>query len=147
VDQKPQIISAEVAAQIAEWIANRGGAAIWESIDLSDPGFSLMTPVRTAEGEPALKPHWEVANSPARIITNAADIVVSTDEEVKPFRVAIRPGSNGMSLKVSDGGSRRIRSALAKAGEGAYHQFDYITQEVLILKPSKLTPLTEWRQS
>ena len=40
--------------------------------------------------------------------------------EVKRFHVAVRLGSQGFSLKVSDGGSRRIRREVAKAGAGAF---------------------------
>lgn len=49
-----------------------------------------------------------------------------------------------MTLKVTDGGSRRIRAAVSKAGEGSWYTFDYSTQEAVILKPSSLTTLGAW---
>ena len=59
------------------------------------------------------------------------------DIEVKRFRVGVRWGSQGFTLKVTDGGSRRIRREVSKAGDGAYHVFDYMTQEAVIMKPAK----------
>ena len=56
-------------------------------------------------------------------------------EEVKRFHVGVRMGSNGLALKVTDGGSRRIRREVSKAGEGAYYAFDYLTQDAIILRP------------
>lgn len=87
----PYIISSENVPRISEWLFTRGGIAIWNSVDLSDPSFSLTTPVLTAEGQPTPRPHWKVANKPARIITDSAEVVVSTDKEVRRFHVAIRP--------------------------------------------------------
>jgi len=140
----PHIVTAENAQRIADWLDTRGGIAIWQSVDLSDPGFSLTTPVRGIDGQAVTKPHWKLGNTPARIITDAADVLVSKDVEVRRFRVGVRVGSQGFSLKVSDGGSRRIRSAVAKAGEGAYHVFDYGTQEAVIMKPESQIPLLEF---
>jgi len=39
---------------------------------------------------------------------------------------------------------RSIRTAVAKAGEGAYHTFDYATQEAVILKPESQIPLPDY---
>lgn len=72
--------------------------------------------------------------------------MVAIDREVKRFHVAIRMGSQGFSMKCTDGASRRIRSAVAKAGEGAYHVFDYTTQEAVIMAPEKVIPLPEWEK-
>jgi hypothetical protein len=58
-------------------------------------------------------------------------------KEVKRFRVGIRMGSQGLRVKVTDGGSRRIRREVAKAGAGATYTFDYMTQEAVILVPEE----------
>jgi hypothetical protein len=71
-------------------------------------------------------------------------VLVSKDVEVKRFRVGVRAGSQGLSLKVTDGGTRRIRSAVKRAGEGAYYKFDYSTQEAVIFKPGTQIPLLEF---
>ena len=141
---EPYIIDPQNAERIAEWLKTRGGLAIWKSVDLSDPGFSMTTPVNNADGTPAVKPHWKLENTPSRIITDPAEVLVSKDVEVKRFHIAIRPGSQGLNFKVSDGGSRRIRAEEEKAGEGAYHVFDFSTQEAVILKPESQVSLTEF---
>ena len=47
------IIAPGNAPKIAEWLRTRGGIATWKSVDLSDPGFSMTTPVNNADGTPA----------------------------------------------------------------------------------------------
>lgn len=141
---KPHIVNVENAAKIAEWLRTRGGIAVWRSINLSNPGASWTSPVLDAGGQLAGKPTWQAANTPERIIADPAEVIVATDKEVKRFRVGVRQSSNGMSFKVTDGGTNRIRREVAKAGENAYHAFDYSTQEAVILVPAEMVPLTEW---
>lgn len=138
--------TAQAAPLIKSWLETRGGIAIWRSIDLSDPGRSITTPVKTAEGDPASKPHWSMANKPERIITSVDDVEVCMDKEVKRFRVAIRRGAQGLSFKCTDASSRRIRKAVEKAGKGAHHVFDYWTQEAVIMAPEKIIPLAEYKE-
>jgi hypothetical protein len=141
---EPHTIRAEDAHLISEWIRTRQGIAIWRSINLSNPGASWTTPVLDESGKRVTKPTWESANEPERIITDVADVLVSVDKEVKRFHIGVRMGGQGFSLKVTDGGTRRIRRAVAKAGEGAYYQFDYMTQEAVILAPEKTMSLAQW---
>src|ERR1700693_5710362 len=103
---RPHIVNEVNAALFDEWIRTRGGLAVWRSINLSNPGASWTTPLRNADGSPVTKPTWEAANQPERVITDPADVVVSVDKEVQRFHVALRMGSQGLSIKVSDGGSR-----------------------------------------
>jgi hypothetical protein len=140
-------VSPENAAKFWDWIQNRGGVAIWRSVNLSNPGASWSTPARTIDNQLTPRPTWQAENHPSRVITDAADIEVSIDKEVKRFHVAIRRGSQGLSFKCTDASSRRIEREVAKAGEGAYHTFDYLTQEAVIMKPEKTVPLIEWLQS
>lgn len=58
------------------------------------------------------------------------------DIEVKRFHIGLRMGSQGLIVKVTDGGTRRIRHEVAKAGDGAYYTFDYGTQEAVIMRPA-----------
>ncbi len=143
----PHVVTVENAEKIAFWLETRGGIAVWRSINLSNPGASWTTPAKNADGTSVTKPTWEVGNEPERIIMDLAEVLVSKDVEVKRFRVGIRLGSQGLSYKVTDGGSRRIRSAVAKAGEGAYHLFDYSSQEAVIMKPDSQIPLLEFLRS
>jgi hypothetical protein len=141
---KPYITTPDNAAKIADWLRTRGGIAIWESADLSRPGDSVTTPVTMSDGQPYPKPYWWVAAQPGCIITGFADVLVSKDVEVRRFHVAVRLGDNGLKYKCTDGASRRIRAAVAKAGKGAYYQFDYDTQEAVIFKPDSQVPLLDW---
>ena len=140
----PHVVREQDAPKIASWLRERGGLAVWSSINLSNPGTSWTTPLNDANGQPITKPTWESASEPERVITDLAEVVVSIDKEVKRFRVGVRMGGNGLQLKVTDGGTRRIRSAVAKAGEGAYYVFDYSQQQAVIMAPERVVPLTEW---
>ena len=52
-----------------------------------------------------------------------------------------------MSLKVTDGGSRRIRREVMKACEGAFYVFDYSSQEAVIMAPASNMPLLDWQSA
>ena len=124
----------EHAQKMLDWLANRGGIAVWRSVNLSNPGASWSTPADVG------KPTWEAGGAPERIITDVDDVVVSIDKEVKRFHVGLRRA--GTMIKVTDGGSRRIRAAVARAGDGAYHLFD--GREAVIMAPESTVPLREW---
>lgn len=134
----------EHAAQMLDWIHNRGGVAVWSSINLSNPGASWSTPVLTKSGELMSKPTWEAEDRPSRVIKDASLIDVVTRREVKRFRVAVRLGGQGLTAKVTTAGTKRIRAEVDKAGEGASYCFDYGTQEAVITVPDKRVPLNEW---
>lgn len=134
----------ENAARFNNWIKNRGGIARWDSLNLSNPGASWSTPALTEDGDPYEKPTWQCSDKPKAVFTDPEEVGVETVEEVKRFRVGIRQGVQGLSLKVTDGGSRRIRKEIEKAGDGAYNVFDYMTQEAVIMKPVKVISLREW---
>ena len=65
--------SLENARLFADWIANRGGVAVWRSVNLSNPGASWSTPALTVEGEPTPKPTWQAANTPEKIVTRSRE--------------------------------------------------------------------------
>jgi len=136
----------ENAAMMLRWIAERGGVAVWESVNLSNPGASWSTPALADDGLPALRPSWEADNKPARIVTDASEIEVVTRLEVKRFRVAVRRGSQGLMLELTDGAARKVEAAIAEAGEDANYRFDYGTQEAVVTVPDKKVPLSEWSQ-
>jgi hypothetical protein len=129
-------INACNADRIWSWLKTRDGVAVWNSISLSDPGKQMLSPVKSADGTPSTKPHWSLSNTP-EVITKPEDIVVSEDREVKRFHVGTRMGSQGMSIKVTDAGTERIRREVEKAGEGAYYTFDYEDyKNAVIMAPS-----------
>jgi hypothetical protein len=135
------------APLFAKWIRERGGVAVWESANLSNPGMSWSTPVMTESGEKTGKPNWQSEEVPV-VYTDPEMVVVDTSKEVKRFKVGVRVGGNGLTLKVTDGGSRRIRKAVGKAveeyGKEAWYRFDYETQEAVILVAVESVTLKEW---
>lgn len=123
------------------WVRERGGVAVWPSVDLSNPvGFS--TPALT-DGEPTRKPHWRCAEEPT-VFTDPEKIRVFGRKEVKRFHVGLRRGRQGFSIKLTDGATRRVERELAKAGEGSTYEFDYDCQEAVIFAQSESMTLRQW---
>jgi hypothetical protein len=137
----------EMAARMREWFAERGGIAVWSSVNLSNLGSTWTTPARDENGQPFPKPSWESASQPAEIITDPSQVDVVTRREVKRFRVAIRRGAHGFTMKLTDASARKLRASLAKAGPEAAYRFDYFSQEAVISVPDKRVPLSEWSES
>ena len=83
-------------------------------------------------------------NKPYRVITDPAEVEVHVPKEVKRFHVGVRMG---FTIKVTDGGTRRIRCEVAKAKEkygDAWYEFDYVTQDAVIMVPDVKIPLEEF---
>jgi len=145
-------VTPEQAHKVAEWIENRGGAAVWQSVNLSNPGATWTTPYLSEDGTKYGKPNWQCDHSPDLIIKNPDSVGVVRFALARRFRVGVRLGSNGLSWKVTDGGTRHIRSAMAREAEKidaelrdyVTYTFDYETQEALILVPESVISLTEF---
>ena len=141
---KPHVCEAKNAHQLLTWIRERGGLAIWNSTDFSNVE-SYTCPLTDAAGVVKTRPYANCESMPARVLTSTDDVVVQLTHEVKRFHVALRMGAQGFKVKVKDGSSRRIRAAVEKAGEGAYYQFDHMSQEAVIMAPTgEAISLTEW---
>ncbi len=76
INWKPYITLEEHVPQFWQWIQSRGGVAFWQSQDLSSGGKTVQTPVRSEDGTPKTKPHWQYPDSPLRIITDPKEILV-----------------------------------------------------------------------
>lgn len=126
------VITPEFTPKIKDWIKNRGGVAVWKSVDLSDLGKQWFTPADVTE-----KPTWKSDDKPERIITSVNDVEVAFDEEKARFKVAYRSSTNGMGYKLTDTSTKKVHEAVKKAGPDAYYVFDYSTQEAVILAPTK----------
>lgn len=137
-------VSPENAPRFIEWLLKRGGIAIWRVIDLSRPGETASTPATTEDGKPMTRPGWAYDLTPERIITDAKDVNVVTRKEVRRFHVGVERGS-GLSFQLTSAASRKVRDAVAKAGAGAAHHFDYEAQDAIITVPDKTVPLSDWR--
>lgn len=139
---EPIQCSVENAPKLADWIANHGGIAIWDSANLSNPGATWLMPVNDAEGKPTGKPSWQ-AGSVIDTVLSTDQVEVTVPKEVKRFHVAVRRG-DGLSFVLTDGSSRRVKKEVEKAGENAWYEFDYFSQECVILVPDTKVTLTEW---
>jgi hypothetical protein len=138
------VVAPENAAMLK--LETRGGIAIWGSVDLSNPGASWSTPRLNKDGKPSEKPTWQAGNEPIRIITDPAEIEVHVPKEVKRFKIATRMGSQGLSIKLTDVSSAKLRKAVAKLGDDAWYEFDYDTREAVIYLPDAKVPLMEWKE-
>lgn len=126
-----------------EWLTAGRGLAVWRSLNLSNPGASWSSPARETDGTPKLKPCWEADNKPERVIEDINEVVVDIPRLVKRFRVGVK--ANGPRFEVTSGGSRKIKAAVEKAGDHAWYEFDYNTQEALIYAPERTVPLADWK--
>lgn len=136
-----EIFPANVS-QIVDWLANRGGLFVWGSCNLGNPGITWTTPASNVDGSSISKPNWQ-ADKIIRHIRSLDDIVVIIPKVVKRFHVTTRIGTQGFSVKVSDGGSRKITKECEKAGEKSWYEFDYGSYEnAVILVPEKTIPLS-----
>ena len=132
------------AGQIWKWFQERGGIAVWKSVDFATAGQTWTTPLHDAEGQPTKKQSWRMEDTPSLVITDPMEVVVDVPKEIKRFRVAIKMGSQGLMLKCTDAASRRIRRECEKAGEQSWYEFDYGTQEAVIFVPGESQPLPEF---
>lgn len=120
---KPIVTSPENAPKLRDWLANRGGIAVWVNHDLGSPdvGGESFTPALT-DGQPTQAPHWRFGATPDRVIVDAS--LVSLVSPVEVFRVKIRrgpPHNNG----VHRADYPRVQKALAEAGPGAWFHPDH----------------------
>jgi len=92
--------------RILDWIANRGGVAVWQNIDLRSAGSKSFTPARTTTGEPTTRPGWQFAAEPLEIITDPSGVTAYTEHLWKAFPVSLRRA--GMVMKLTDGAQRKL---------------------------------------
>ncbi len=148
IEMEKHVVTEENAEKFWKWIHERGGIAIWKSVNLANPGGSWSCPVNDETGNKKGKPTWEAANEPERIITDPAEIEVSIPKEVRRLHVALRRGSQGLSWKLTDNSSRRLRNAVARTydetGKNSWYEFDYVSQEAVIYIDGQLIPLIEY---
>jgi hypothetical protein len=140
-------VQPENAQCIWEWLTTRGGLAIWNCLDLSRAGQTWTAPINDENGKPKAKPHW-AAGQIIRVITDPEEVEIVVPREAQRFHVATRMGSQGLSIKVTDGGTRRIKAAVAKAKEqygDAWYEFDYGDyKNAVILVPDRRIPISQY---
>jgi hypothetical protein len=113
---------------------------------MSNLGQTFTTPLINEDRTPRTqKPHW-AAGEIIRKITSADELEIVVGKEVRRFRVAVRMGSQGLSLKLTNAGSNKLRNVCAKVAEqygSSWYEFDYLTQEAVVFAPDQNLPFTE----
>jgi hypothetical protein len=112
--------------RILDWMANRGGVAIWSSLDLSRAGQRTFTPAD------ATQPSWHFNTKPDEIVTDRADIGVYTETLFKAFPVSLRRSSSGMTLKLTDPSQRKVDRHMEQCHEkhgNAHYQKGVLTDK------------------
>ncbi len=157
-------IGPESVEQVRRWIKDRGGVAHWKSVNLSNPGGSWSTPATikrkdcngAPEGDPEdvlpyPAPNWQCATKPSHITTSEDDVLVQVPKLWRRFHVAVRRGSNGMSMKLTSASSDKVRAQVEKCsletGLEAWHEFDYLNQDCCIFYPLETVPLSQYRKN
>lgn len=143
VEAPPDTLEVEAgdAVKVARWLRHCGGVAVWGCLDLGDPGRQWLTPASLTDGQPAAKPHWSAPDTPERIIADPSRVMVIERREVRRLRVSVRRGY-GLRLELTPASSRRLRAALAKAGDGATHAF--AGDEAIVYAVARRMPMVQW---
>ena len=107
-----------------DWITNRDGVSVWVNMSLSGPLCGTnFTPRLDKDGKEFGSPHWSLG-----LKETVRDIArfrfAKAMREVRRLRIAVRMGSQGLMLKLTDHSSRKVRAALDKAGPDAGYHFE-----------------------
>jgi len=135
--EKIQVSDPGARLKFEGWVANRGGVIVWESADFQDRPFIFTPAKKENSDEQYEKPYW--AYRVREVVTDISRFDFVDLAEVKRFHIAVRLGSNGLMLKLTDASTRKVRNAVEKAtekyGRKALYGFDYDTQEAVIWIP------------
>jgi len=124
-----------------QWLTQRGGVVRWANHNLSDPDAGdIFTPLCNIEGQPNVTqpPRW--SHRYAETVTDVGRFrFIAEMREVDRFRVAVRMGRQGMTLKLTDHSTIKVRKHQDRVEEQyhkpAYYHFDYDAQECVITIP------------
>lgn len=139
----PHRITAPNVPLVVTWFAERGGIAVWASINIANLGATWTTAATMADGSPPRRPNWQAGPTPDRIITDPADVLVEVVREVKRFTLTVPPDVTG-PIKLTPASQEIMRQALTLAGAGAYYEFDARTHAAVIYVPESVTPLPDY---
>lgn len=127
-------VTTEDLPRILDWIANRGGVAVWSNQDLRSAGSKSFTPARTTTGEPTTRPGWQFAAEPIEIITDPSQVTTYTEHLFKAFPVSLR--RHGMVMKLTDGAQRKLDREMKLCVEK--HGNAHFRKGVLTDKPASI---------
>lgn len=141
-------IRESVVRDIRRWLSKHGGVAVWKSIDLSRPGEECLMPYADEQGVKYAKPHWRYSDDPI-VVTDESNVSVYRERFYKQIPVALRRGSQGLSLKVTDASMRKVNRALAeceaKHGNAYWERGGLDNPSITITYRDGEVPLKNWR--
>ncbi len=141
---EPYEIDSANAEKVKNWVAERGGLAVWGCLDLGNCGKQFMTPALDDEGKPYPKPHWSATNEPRMVITDLEKIMVATMEHFKTIRIALQRGS-GLRIDLTKPSSVRLEKTLDAAGPGSDYFFEgWDGKDCVVRKRSSVVSLAAW---
>lgn len=127
-------VNADDAKKISEWFALSGGVDIYSSVDLSIRRNDSI--VKAGEKYS----HWAYRLSCE--VRTKKNVQVSIYEPVKRIKAVVRLKASRFAYVLSDACQRKD-AALSKY-EGSSYEFDYESNEVVILRPAVKKSLVEW---
>lgn len=127
-------VSHTEAPRILDWIATRGGVAVWSNLDLRSAGSKSFTPALTTDGKPTERPGWQFAAEPLEIITDPAQVTIYTETLWKAFPVSLR--RHDMVMKLTDGAQRKLDREMKLCVEA--HGNAHFRKGVLTDKPASI---------
>lgn len=146
-------ITPEAASRISEWIATRGGVAVWRNCNMSSHsiGSEAFTQATKEDGSPATSQGWQYGQSVESIETDIAAFTVKTYRETT--RVKAVPSKYGPPCDPVARGRKALDKALEQAGEGAVWRWNYDSggygsawREIIVEAPDKTVPLSDWTE-
>src|ERR1017187_7733431 len=92
-----------------DWINSRGGVQFWHNANLSDPtAGDVFTPALTTEGTTSQSPRWSHPTK-GELVQDISHFKFATKlQEVDRFKIAVRIGSNGFMINLTDASSKRL---------------------------------------
>jgi hypothetical protein len=148
---KAECTAADVPS-VRDWIHNRGGLVVWQSLDLSQRPMYALGPRFDADGSELGPPSWRYGQP--ELITDEAEVGVRTDVLFATVPVKLR--RHGMGLVLSDASLRKLDRVCErchdKHGNARYaRKTDDPIEALLDPEPAMLvtysdgiTPLSEW---
>lgn len=124
------VVPDTTALQMVDWFLGiPPGIRVWHSIDLSRPEQQWITPITEKR-----KPHWGACNlEETEVITDPREVAWVARDEVERFPVELRVSGNSLSLKLTDASNIQLNERLDARGMYASYEFDYESQEAVIL--------------
>lgn len=112
--ERIEVMTPGCREKFENWIQYRGGVQVWKNQNLSNPNAGdMFTAALTIEGQPTPCPHW--SRAAGELVKEIGGFrFVKELKEVQRCRIALRMGDSGLTIKLTDASSRRVRAICAE---------------------------------